>query len=72
MITHLKRCKERKNVTNMARQLKSVVMSPEGVALEKWRFSKEVSRRELTRMITLHSLPLALVDYVGFRRFFPA
>jgi hypothetical protein len=69
MITHLKRCKERKNVTNMAHQLKSVVMSPEGVALEKWRFSQEVSRRELTRMITLHGLPLALVDYDGFRRF---
>jgi hypothetical protein len=72
MITHLKRCKERKNVTNMARQLKSVVMSPEGVALEKWRFGQEVSRRELTRMITLHGLPLALVDYDGFRRFVSA
>jgi hypothetical protein len=44
-------------------------MSPEGVALDKWRFSQEVSRRELTRMITLHGLPLALVDYDVFRRF---
>jgi predicted transcriptional regulator len=69
MITHLKRCKERKKVANMARQLKSVVKPPEGVSLENWRFNQEVSRRELTRMITLHGLPLALVDYDVFRRF---
>ncbi|CAL5093664.1 unnamed protein product [Urochloa decumbens] len=66
---HLKRCKARRSVTNMVRQLKSIVMSPEGVALENWRFSQEVARRELSRMIALHGLPLALVDYDGFRRF---
>ncbi|WVZ61894.1 hypothetical protein U9M48_011702 [Paspalum notatum var. saurae] len=66
--THLKRCKVRKNVTNVARQLISVVMSPEGVALENWRFSQDVSRNELVRMISLHGFPLAMVDYDGFRR----
>ena len=69
MSTHLKRCKVRKSVTNMARQLRSTVMSPEGVSLDNWRFSQEVSRKELTRMISLHGLPLSIVDYEGFRRF---
>ncbi|KAG2536558.1 hypothetical protein PVAP13_9NG195773 [Panicum virgatum] len=69
MSTYLKRCKVRKSVTNMARQLRSAVMSPEGVSLDNWRFSQEVSRKELTRMISLHGLPLSIVDYEGFRRF---
>ena len=69
MSTHLKRCKVRRSVSNVARRLRSAVMSPEGVALDNWRFSQEVSRRELNRMITLHGLPLSLVDYDGFRRF---
>jgi len=34
MSTHLKRCKVRKSVTNMACQLRSTVMSPEGVSLD--------------------------------------
>ena len=53
----------------MARQLRSTVMSPEGVSLDNWRFSQEVSRKKLTRMISLHGLPLSIVDYEGFRRF---
>jgi len=69
MITHLKRCKVRKSVTNMARHLRSAVMSPEGVSLDNWRFSQEVSRNELSQMISLHGLPLSIVDYEGFRRF---
>jgi hypothetical protein len=66
MITHLKRCKVRKSVTNIARQLRSTVMSPKGVSLDNRRFSQEVSRKELTRMILLHGLPLSIVDYEGF------
>jgi hypothetical protein len=66
MITHLKRRKVRKSVINMARQLRSTVMSPKGVSLENWRFSQEVSRKELTRMISFHGLPLSIVDYEGF------
>ncbi|WVZ70873.1 hypothetical protein U9M48_019504 [Paspalum notatum var. saurae] len=69
MGTHLKRCKVRKNVTKVTSQLKSAVMSPEGIALKDWRFSQEVSRRELHRMISLHGFPLSVVDYDGFRRF---
>ncbi|KAG2606267.1 hypothetical protein PVAP13_4NG229533 [Panicum virgatum] len=69
MITHLKRCKVRKSVTNMACQLRSAVMSPEGVSLDNWKFSQEVSRNELSQMISLHGLPLSIVDYEGFRRF---
>ncbi|RLM87335.1 hypothetical protein C2845_PM04G07440 [Panicum miliaceum] len=30
----------------------------QGVSLDNWRFSQEVSRKELTRMISLHGLPL--------------
>ncbi|WVZ80615.1 hypothetical protein U9M48_028074 [Paspalum notatum var. saurae] len=70
MRTHLKRCRVRKSITNVARQLKSAVMSPEGVALENWRFSQDVSRKELARMISLHGFPLSIVDYDGFRRAF--
>ena len=44
MSTHLKRCKVRKSVTNMTRQLRSAVMSSEGVSLDNWRFSQKVSR----------------------------
>ena len=69
MITHLKRCKVRKSVTNMARQFRSALMSPEGVSLNNWRLSQEVSRNELSQMISLHGLPLSIVDYEGFRRF---
>jgi hypothetical protein len=69
MSTHLKRCQIRRQVTNMSHQLRSVMMSPEGVALDKWRFSQDTSRRELARMIALHGLPLSIVDYDGFRRF---
>ncbi|WVZ78241.1 hypothetical protein U9M48_025984 [Paspalum notatum var. saurae] len=69
MGTHLKRCKVRKNVTKVTSQLKSAVMSPEGIALKDWRFNQEVSRRELHRMISLHGFPLSVVDYDGFRRF---
>jgi hypothetical protein len=69
MSTHLKRCQIRRPVTNMSHQLKSIVMSPEGVSLDQWRFSQDTSRRELTRMIALHGLPLSIVDYDGFRRF---
>jgi len=64
MSTHLKRCKVRKSVTNMARQLRSTVMSPEGVSLDNWRFSQKVSRKELTQMILLHGLLLSIVDYI--------
>ena len=49
--------------------LKSPVMSPEGVALKEWRFSQDVSRRELDRMISLHGMPFSVVEYDGFRRF---
>jgi hypothetical protein len=62
----LKRCKVRKSVTNIARQLRSTVMSPKGVSLDNRRFSQEVSRKEVTRMILLHGLPLSIVDYEGF------
>jgi len=69
MSTHLKRCKVRKSVMNIENQLKSTVMSPEGVALKEWRFSQDVSRRELGRMISLHGMPFSVVEYDGFRRF---
>jgi len=69
MSTHLKRCKVRKSVMNIENQLKSTVMSPEGVALKEWRFSQDVSRRELGRMISLHGMPFSVVEYDGFRWF---
>ena len=64
MITHMKRCKVRKSVTNMAYQFRSTVMSLEGVSLDSWRFIQKVSRKELTRMISLHGLLLSIVDYI--------
>uniref|UniRef100_A0A0A9HII7 HAT C-terminal dimerisation domain-containing protein n=1 Tax=Arundo donax TaxID=35708 RepID=A0A0A9HII7_ARUDO len=54
---------------NVMNQLTATVMSPEGVALNEWRFSQHVSREELVRMIVLHELPFSIVDYDGFRRF---
>ena len=69
MGNHLKRCKVRQSVMNIENQLKSTVMSPEGVALKEWRFSQDVSRRELDRMISLHGMPFSVVEYDGFRRF---
>jgi hypothetical protein len=47
-------------------ELRSTVMSPEGVSLDNRRFSQEVSRKELTRMIWFHGLPLSIVNYKGF------
>ena len=69
MGNHLKRCKVRQSVMNIENQLKSTVMSPEGVALKEWRFSQDVSRRELGRMVLLHGMPFSVVEYDGFRRF---
>ena len=69
MGNHLKRCKVRQSVMNIENQLKSTVMSPEGVALKEWRFSQDVSRRELDRMISLHGMQFSVVEYDGFRRF---
>jgi len=69
MSTHLRRCKARMSVNRVVNQLKSTVMSPEGIALKDWRFNQDTSRKELLRMISLHGFPLAVVDYDGFRRF---
>jgi len=69
MATHLRRCKARMSVNRVVNQLKSTVMSPEGIALKDWRFNQDTSRKELLRMISLHGFPLAVVDYDGFRRF---
>jgi len=69
MSTHLRRCKARMSVNRVVNQLKSTVMSPEGMALKDWRFNQDTSRKELLRMISLHGFPLAVVDYDGFRRF---
>jgi len=47
MSTHLKRCKSRLGVTLVVNQLKSTVMSPEGIALKDWRFNQDVSMKLL-------------------------
>ncbi|KAL6870640.1 hypothetical protein ACP4OV_014488 [Aristida adscensionis] len=69
MGTHLKRCKARQRAMEVVGQFHAAIMSPEGVRLRNWSFNQDVSRRELARMIVLHELPFAIVEYDGFRRF---
>lgn len=62
---HLKRCKARKAALRVVDQLSTTIMSPDGVTLRDWRFDPKVSRKELARMIVLHELPFAVVEYDG-------
>jgi hypothetical protein len=42
------------------------------VVVEKYVFDQQVARKELALMICIHEYPLAMVDHVGFRRFYSA
>jgi hypothetical protein len=45
-------------------------MNSENLPLpEDWKFDPEISRRELVKLIVVHSLPFSLVEYPKFRSF---
>ncbi|KAL6845616.1 hypothetical protein ACP4OV_025111 [Aristida adscensionis] len=63
---HLGVCQERAKIHEVVDKLRS--SATEVGVLADWKFSAEVSRGELVRMIVLHELPFSLVEYDGFIR----
>ncbi|KAL6646280.1 hypothetical protein ACP70R_017888 [Stipagrostis hirtigluma subsp. patula] len=66
---HLGVCEQRAKVNDMVDKIRSSTLPTEVAALADWEFNPEVSRGELVRMLCLHELPFALVDYDGFIRY---
>ncbi|CAN6215278.1 unnamed protein product [Urochloa humidicola] len=68
---HLKTCKGKTKLNQMVSQLSSGV-SLDDVCLKDWKFSQEVARQELVKLIVMHELPFTLVEYPKFGSFVSA